>query len=140
MSARHLLLVDDEAGIRDSLGRHFRLAGYEVETACDGLEACEKLAKVPYRVVVSDIMMPRMDGIELLRLVRQEYPMTRTVMITGYVSLENALACVRLGADTCVFKPFRDLEELDAAVEAAFVYHEQWERKLLELRGLKEAS
>lgn len=140
MTARHLLLVDDEAGIRDSLARHFRLAGYEVETACDGLDACEKLAKVPYRVVVTDIMMPRMDGIGLLRLVRREYPMTRTVMITGYVSLDNALACVRLGADTCVFKPFQNLEELDTAVEAAFVHHEHWERKLLELRGLKDAS
>lgn len=140
MTARHLLLVDDEAGIRDSLARHFRLAGYEVETACDGLDACEKLAKVPYRVVVTDIMMPRMDGIGLLRLVRREYPMTRTVMITGYVSLDNALACVRLGADTCVFKPFQNLEELDAAVEAAFAHHEHWERKLLELRGLKDAS
>lgn len=137
---RRLLVVDDEAPLRDSLARHFKLAGIQAETAVDGEDALEKLAKIPYRVVVSDIMMPRLDGIGLLRRIRQEYPMTRAVMITGYVTLENALSCVQLGADTCVFKPFRDLSELDQAVEAAFAFHERWERKLLELRGLKGAN
>ena len=134
---RRLLVVDDEAPLRDSLARHFRLAGIEAETAIDGEDALEKLAKIPYRVVVSDILMPRLDGIGLLRRIRQEYPMTRAIMITGYVTLENALSCVQLGADTCVFKPFQDLSELDHAVEAAFAFHERWEKKLLELRGLK---
>lgn len=137
---RRLLVVDDEAPIRDSLARHFKLAGIQAETAVDGEDALEKLAKIPYRVVVSDIMMPRLDGIGLLRRIRQEYPMTRAVMITGYVALDNALSCVQLGADTCVFKPFQDLSELDLAVEAAFAFHERWERKLLELRGLKGAT
>ena len=135
-----LLVVDDETPIRDSLARHFRLGGIEAETAKDGEDALEKLSRIPYRVVVSDILMPRMDGIGLLRRIRQEYPMTRVVMITGYVTLENALACMKLGADTCVFKPFQDLSELDQAVEAAFAFHERWEKKLLELRGLKGKS
>jgi DNA-binding NtrC family response regulator len=134
---RRLLVVDDEAPIRESLARHFRLSGVDAETAQDGEDALEKLSRVPYRVVVSDILMPRLDGTGLLRRIRQEYPMTRVVMITGFVTLENALACMKLGADTCVFKPFQDLSELDAAVDAAFAYHELWERKLLELRGLK---
>lgn len=134
---RRLLIVDDEQPIRDSLARHFRFAGMETETACDGEDALEKLSTAPFRVVVSDIIMPRMDGTGLLRRIRQEFPMTRVVMITGYVTLENALACLQLGADTCVFKPFEDLAELDAAVEAAFAFHEMWERKLLQLRGLK---
>jgi CheY-like chemotaxis protein len=134
---RRILVVDDEQSIRDSLARHFRLGGIETESACDGQDALDKLSTLPYRVVVSDIMMPRLDGIGLLRRIRQEYPMTRVVMITGYVTLENALACVKLGADTCVFKPFSELAELDQAVEAAFAFHERWERKLLELRGMK---
>ncbi len=134
---RRILIVDDEAPIRDSLARHFRLLGMETETAMDGEDALEKLAKVPYRVVVSDIMMPRLDGMGLLRQMRKEYPMTRAIMITGYVSLENALSCMQKGADTCIFKPFQDLSELDQAVEDAFAFHERWERKLLELRGMK---
>jgi two-component system response regulator AtoC len=132
-----LLVVDDETPIRDSLARHFRLSGLDAATAQDGEEALEKLACIPYRVVVSDILMPRLDGIGLLRRVRQEYPMTRVIMITGYVTLENALSCMKLGADTCVFKPFQDLSELDAAVDAAFAFHHRWESKFLELRGLK---
>lgn len=137
---KRVLVVDDEPSIRESLARHFRLTGIDAETASDGIDALEKLSRTPFRVIVSDILMPRMDGIELLRRIRQEYPMTRTIMITGYVTLENALACLRLGADTCVFKPIQNLSELDEAVNSAFRYHEHWERKLLELRGLKEAN
>jgi two-component system response regulator MprA len=134
------MIVDDEEAIRDSLARHYRLAGYQVETACDGLDALGKMAKIPCRVVVSDIMMPRLDGIGMLRVFRKEYPMTRTIMISGFVSLGNALACMKLGAETCIFKPFEDLSELDRDVEAAFAFHERWETKLLELRGLKGQS
>lgn len=137
---RRILVVDDEESIRLSLARHFRMRDMEVDTAADGLDALDKLAANPYRVMVSDIMMPRMDGIGLLRRMRSEYPMTRSIMTTGYVTLENALACLKFGAETCIFKPFSDLSELDQAVEAAFAYHERWERKLLELRGMREAN
>lgn len=137
---RRILVVDDEESIRLSLARHFRMRDMEVDTAADGLDALDKLAANPYRVMVSDIMMPRMDGIGLLRRMRSEYPMTRSIMTTGYVTLENAVACLKFGAETCIFKPFSDLSELDQAVEAAFAYHERWERKLLELRGMREAN
>jgi len=134
---RQVLIVDDETSIRDSLARHFRLMGIQADTAGDGAEALAMMEKFPYRVVISDIMMPRVDGIGLLRALRKEFPMTRTIMISGYVTLENALSCVKLGADTCIFKPLSKLDELDQAVEAAFAHHERWERKLLELRSLK---
>ncbi|HQF56551.1 MAG TPA: response regulator [Fibrobacteria bacterium] len=137
---KRILVVDDEPSIRESLARHFRHRLFEVETASDGVDALDKLSRTPFRVVVSDIIMPRMDGIELLRRIREECPMTRTIMITGYVTLDNALACLRLGADTCVFKPIQNLSELDEAVDSAFRHHERWERKLMELRGLKEAN
>lgn len=132
-----ILIVDDEAAIRSSLSRHYRLKGYEVETADNGRTALENLARVPRQVVISDIMMPEMDGIELLRRIRREYPMTRVIIITGYVTLENALACLRNNADTCIFKPLGNLEELDNAVEAAVSYLDHWKRKLAELRGMR---
>jgi DNA-binding NtrC family response regulator len=132
-----LLIVDDEAAIRSSLSRHYRLKGYTVETAENGRAALENLARIPRQVVISDIMMPEMDGIELLRRIRREYPMTRVIIITGYVTLENALACLRNNADTCIFKPLGNLEELDTAVEAAVSYLDHWKRKLAELRGMR---
>ena len=134
---KQLLIVDDESEIRDMLSRHFRFAGYDVESAAHGREALEILSRIPIKVVISDIRMPEMDGISMLEAIRQHYPMIRAIMITGYVTLENALACMRNQADTVIFKPLNDLTELDAAVVKAFAELKHWESKLLALRGMK---
>lgn len=136
MKAR-LLIVDDEADIREMLARHFRFLGYEVETAANGSGALAKLAEVRTEVVISDIVMPEMDGVELLRAVRSQYPMIHVIMITGYVTLENALACMRHGADACVFKPLEDLAELEETVALAIGALKRWQDKLRELRKMK---
>ena len=138
MNAR-LLIVDDEIEICEMLSRHFRYLGFHVETASDGIEALEKLAKARTEVIISDIVMPQMDGVELLRTIRQQYPMIHTIMITGYVTLENALACMRHGADTCVFKPLEDLTELEEAVEFAVGRLKRWHEKLRMLQAMNPA-
>jgi two-component system response regulator HydG len=135
-----LLIVDDEAEIRELLRRHFRYVGHEVETASNGIEALERLERVRTDVVISDIQMPGMDGVELLRRVRQEYPMTRMIMITGYVSQSSILSCMRLGAETCVFKPIESLEELDGAVSQAVRTIRRWWEILGELQGRKSVA
>lgn len=135
-----LLIVDDEEHIRNSLARHFRFQGYDVDTAENGLDALEKMEQQAFTVVISDIMMPKMNGIEMLKHIRREYPMTRVIMITGYVTLENALACLRYNADTCVFKPIEDLGELDTAVEQALAYLENWKRKLSKLKKMNSTE
>lgn len=132
-----LLIVDDELEIQEMLCNHFGFLGYEMHRAFNGREALEKMANAKFDVVISDIIMPEMDGIDLLRNIKQQYPMTHVIMITGYVKLENALACMRHGADTCVFKPFNDLRELDGAVAAALNTLEVWHQKLKQLHGLK---
>jgi DNA-binding NtrC family response regulator len=131
-----ILIVDDEPDIRSALARRYRLKGYSVETADNGEGALTLLETKPYQVVISDIKMPRMDGIELLRRIRSEYPMTRVIMMTGYVTLENGLACLRHGADTCIFKPLEDLKEMDDAINNAVVFLQHWEKKLLQLNGM----
>ena len=138
MNAR-LLIVDDESEICEMLSRHFRYLGFHVETASDGIEALEKLAKARTEVIISDIVMPQMDGVALLRTIRQQYPMIHTIMITGYVTLENALACMRHGADTCVFKPLEDLTELEEAVEFAVGRLKRWHEKLRMLQAMNPA-
>jgi DNA-binding NtrC family response regulator len=132
-----LLIVDDEAEIRNSLARRYRLKGYDVMVADGTASALSILESEPFQVVISDIRMPGSDGIELLRKIRVEYPMVRVIMMTGYVTLENGLACMRLGADTCIFKPFGDLTEMDHAIEHAAGFLKHWEKKLLHLRGLE---
>lgn len=132
-----LLVVDDEAEVRDMLSRHFRLLGYGVQQAGNGEEALDVLGRAKIDVVISDIRMPAMDGVALLREVRRQYPMVRVIMITGYVTLENALACMRNQAETCVFKPIEDMAELEQAVEKAMESLARWKRKFHELQGMK---
>lgn len=134
---KHLLIVDDEGEIRDMLSRHFKFAGFKVSTAENGVAALDVLSQDAPRVVISDIAMPEMDGIDLLREIRTQYPMTRVIMITGYVSLDNALSCMRNHADTCIFKPFSDLTELDSAVAGAFENLDHWEKKFVALQDMK---
>lgn len=138
MKAR-LLIVDDEPEIRDMLSRHFRYLGFKVDTASDGVEALEKLSNVRTEVIISDIVMPRMDGVELLRTVQKQYPMIHTIMITGYVTLENALSCMRHGADNCIFKPLEDLTELEEAVQSAVARLKRWQEKLRTLQAMNPA-
>jgi DNA-binding NtrC family response regulator len=132
-----ILIVDDEAEIRDMLSRHFRFNGYDTVTAGSVDEAVGILESRMVQVVISDIMMPGKSGIELLAVIHDNFPMIRVIMITGYVTLENALACMRKGADTCVFKPLGDLEELDEAVRRVYDWHERWQEKLHSLQMMK---
>jgi len=135
MGAR-ILIVDDEADNREMLCRHFEFEGYEVDSAANGEEALEQMRSARIEVVISDFIMPVMDGIDLLRAIRRQYPMTHVIMMTGYATLDNALSCMRHGADTCVFKPLTDLAELEAAVERAIADLRRWQEKFRTLRGL----
>ena len=137
MSKAKILIVDDEKEIREMLSRHFRMLDYHIELAENGQEALDILAQKRFDVVISDIMMPVMNGVSLLREVRKQYPMIRVIMMTGYVTLVNALSCMRQQADTIVFKPFNDLSELEQAVETSLKILNIWLTKLRELQGMK---
>ena len=135
-----ILVVDDEKEIRDLLSRHFRYLGYEVETAENGAVALQRLAASRFTIVISDIMMPEMNGVDLLAAVRRDYPLIRVIMITGYVTQRNILECMQRGAETCVFKPLRDLTQLEQAVERTVAVIAHWMEILAELRGLKSTE
>jgi DNA-binding NtrC family response regulator len=133
-----LLVVDDEVEIQDALFRHFRFLGYNVLRANSGREALEVLAANKVSVLISDIRLKEeMTGVELLKAVKKEYPMVHVVMITGYVTQENVLSCMRHGADTCVFKPWPDLTELERAVSDAITAIRTWKQKLHQLYDMK---
>ncbi len=132
-----LLIVDDEEYIRKMLSRHFTYLGYGINLAENGLAALEVLTQKRIDVVISDIKMPKMTGVELLRVVRTEFPMTRVVMITGYVTLQNALDCMENQADDVVFKPLTDLGELETAVDHSLSRILNWRRKLRILHGMR---
>lgn len=135
-----ILIVDDELDIRESLSRHFRYMGYQVETAEDGGDALRRLEELRIDLIISDIKMPHIDGVMLLERVRKEYPMVRVIMMTGHVAQESILTCMREGAETCIFKPFEDMALMEAAVEAAVATIRRWWEILGELRALESVG
>lgn len=132
-----VLVVDDEQGIRDMLARHLRFCGYEVHKAGNGREALELMESVAVDVVITDIVMPVMDGVELMNDLRRNHPTVAFVVITGYVELRHLLTAMRLGAEDCLFKPLDDLAELERVVDRLMERARCWERKLAQLRKVE---
>ncbi|MGW8325346.1 MAG: sigma-54-dependent transcriptional regulator, partial [Desulfobacterales bacterium] len=102
-----IMIVDDEAIVRESLFHWFKKYGHVVETASSGFEALEKLETYPFQLLFVDIKMPGMDGIELLEKVKEEYPDTLVIIITAYGSIESAVKAMRIGATDYLLKPFK---------------------------------
>lgn len=117
-----VLLVDDERALRLALGRLLGHAGYEVVTAIDGNEAIAHLAGQPFDVIVSDIRMPGMDGLSLLRAVRAQDLDVPVVFLTGSPAIETAMAAMEYGAFQYLTKPI-DGDKLKTVVGRAVKVH-----------------
>jgi DNA-binding NtrC family response regulator len=113
-----LLIVDDEMHVRESLSSWFIEDGYEVETAKDANEALNLLSKKPFDIVITDIKMPGMDGVELQRRIKDVSPSVAVVLITAYASVQTAVQALKEGAYDYITKPF-DPEQLSRVVEKA---------------------
>ena len=93
-----ILVVDDEDIVLRSCTRILSRGNFEIDTATDGAEALRKMEGRPADLVILDIMMPRMDGIEVLRRVKESHPDTEVVMVTGLSQIDSAVQCMKLGA------------------------------------------
>src|ERR687884_1085581 len=113
-----LLIVDDEQGMRQLLSIVFGREGHEVRVAENGRRALELLREQPADLIVSDVKMPDMGGIELLRSARALLPGVAVVLMTAFASVETAREAFKLGADDFITKPF-DIDELKLIVERA---------------------
>ena len=122
----NLLIVDDEQGMRQLLSLVFGRAGHTVRAAENGRRAVELLREDTVDLIISDVRMPDMGGIELLRAARELSPDVSVVMMTAFATIETAREAFKLGADDFIQKPF-DVDELKLIVE-----------KALELRQLKQ--
>src|SRR5919107_4568781 len=130
-----LLIVDDEQGMRQLLSLVFGRAGHSVRAAESGRRAVEMLRTEPADVIVSDVKMPDMSGIEMLRAVREFLPDAAVVMMTAFATVETAREAFKLGADDFIQKPF-DVDELKLIVEKAL----ERLRLLQENRAFKRAQ
>jgi two-component system, OmpR family, response regulator MprA len=112
-----VLVVDDEPAVRRALERALKLDNYEVELAADGQEALDALAASPADAVVLDVMMPRVDGLEVARRMRRAGDHTPILMLTARDAIDDRVTGLDVGADDYLVKPFA-LRELQARLRA----------------------
>lgn len=110
MSKKKVLIVDDEKNIRTTLAQALEPLGLATDAAVNGEEALGKLAEDQYDVILLDLKMPGMDGMEVLRQIRQRHTGVRVVMITAHGNVDSAVEAMKLGAVDFIQKPFAPKE------------------------------
>lgn len=110
MEKNAILIVDDEKNIRLTLSQSLELLGLPVQTAVNGEEALQKLGEGRFGLVFLDLKMPGMDGMEVLRRIKDNWPTVRVIIITAYGTIESAVEAMKLGAVDFVQKPFSPSE------------------------------
>ena len=113
---KHILVVDDSPDTLEVLQRNLESRGYQVFTAPGAVEAIKILESTPMDLVITDLKMPGVNGLSLVRHIQENFNNTEVMMITGYPSIEGAVEAVKTGAEEYLAKPFTD-EELFSAVE-----------------------
>jgi len=114
-----ILVADDEEAIRGSVSQLLKEEGYEADAVPSGEEALERFAARPYDLLITDIRMAGMSGIDLLKEVKRLYSGTEVIVMTSYASLETAVSALRAGAYDYLIKPFEELDLVTAAVSRA---------------------
>jgi excisionase family DNA binding protein len=113
-----VLVVDDEASIRDLLAKTLALAEYEVDLAPDGRTALERLRMIPYDLLITDLKMPGVDGLAVIREARRLKADIPVIIITGFSTEASAIEAVNLGVSGYLTKPFRVPRVLAVAAKA----------------------
>lgn len=134
--AAHLLIVDDEPNIRSALRRALSLLGYEVEEASTGQEALALLQQAVYDLMVLDLRLPGVDGVEVMTRARQLYPELLIVILTGHASLESAIAAVKSEVIDYLQKPASVHEIAQTVTRSLEKRAEQMQRgRLVQMMG-----
>lgn len=125
----NVLLVDDEKDFVEMLSLRLQEAGERVTPAYNGKECLETLEKKSIDVVILDIKMPGMDGIETLREIKRKYPLVEVIMLTGHGTTETAVQGMKLGAYDYLLKP-ADFEDLTSKLEGARKRKDEQEERI----------
>ena len=116
---KRILIVDDEKNIRTTISAYLLSLGYELELAVNGQEALDKLKESKYDLILLDIKMHIMNGIQVLKEMRRLEDKTNVIMMTAYGTIENAVESMKLGAIDFLSKPFT-LEDLKTEIDSVF--------------------
>jgi excisionase family DNA binding protein len=113
-----VLVVDDESSVRDLIGRALSLEQYDVDVVEDGMAALERLRSTPYSLLITDLKMPGMDGLDVIRAAREMRPALPVIIVTGHSTEASAIEAVNLGVTGYLTKPF-SMERVIAVAERA---------------------
>lgn len=119
-----ILIVDDDETIRSTMKAILEDEGYIVDSAANGKEAIKKTQEQSYNLALLDIRLPDMEGVELLKLMKEPMPRMRKIMVTGFPSLQNAVEAVNKNADAYLIKPV-DVDKLLATVKEQLAKQEE---------------
>lgn len=128
MQCIRVLIADDEIEFLETLKRRLKKRGLEVEGVKSGEEALDLLSKQEFDVLILDVKMPGLDGIETLRLVKEKAPDMEVIMLTGHANVEVAMQGMEIGAFDYLMKPM-DIDELVYKVEDAYKKKELYRKK-----------
>jgi len=132
-----ILVIDDEEEIVNMIVRYFKIEGYEIHGVIDPFKALELIKKGNYKVVILDIVMPKLSGVDVLKRIKRIDGIIQIIMITGYVTMQNIVSSLSRGANDCMFKPFKDMKELKKAVDDSIHKLRRWHNVIGELQALK---
>ena len=133
-SKANIMVVDDDKALADNLKEFLEKIGYRATAVYGGKEALESSRKASYDLVITDLMMPEMDGVSLIKAIRVSDSKTPVLVITGYGTIESAVQAIRNGAFDFIPKPFK-LDELEIIINRA-LERAQLARQLGLFRGL----
>ncbi len=139
MSLANVLLVDDEVPFIETMTKRLEKRGLTITAAFSGAEALKTLEKdASIEVVILDVKMPQMDGIEALKRIKAEYPLVEVIMLTGHATVETGIEGMKLGAFDYLMKPC-EMDVLLAKVKEAASKKRSHEEKIIEAR-MKEIT
>jgi len=139
MEKMRLMLVDDEKRFLSTTQKLLERKGYDVTTAASGLEALEHLRQKDVDVVILDVKMPGMDGLETLKVIKTEYPLIEVIMLTGHATVESAVDGLKCGATDYLMKPTA-LEELIQKAEECYAKRQRMEEKISLAQAARQAA
>lgn len=131
MEKRKALVIDDEQIVLDSVGTLLRDEGFDVDVSLNGREGLDWAIERKYDVLLTDIRMPDIGGIRVLRDVKRVHPSLPVIMITGYASVDSAVQAMKLGAADYIEKPFEPEQLIDSVNRALGVSPEAEEQELI---------
>ncbi len=124
-----VLIADDEKEFVDTLLARLEIRNFSVTAVYSGKAAIEMIEKLKFDVIILDVLMPEMDGIETLKLIKEKSPLTPVIMLTGEATVDNAIQGMKLGAFDFLIKP-TDTERLAEKINQANAYKSEHEERI----------